>query len=133
MAKIVANMLDYDYTERMNLKDLSIWVNRQLSNSKAETDITNNPQITIPSHPTPPHSVLASKVERTDVRNNNTGGVDKSRSRLVKNNSVYMNVPKEEQCREERNKIYINDTTREEPLRVFGRSTEGPPNRHYRM
>lgn len=130
VAKIVANMLDYDYTERMNLKDLSIWVNRQLSNSKAETD--NHPHPPVPSHPTAPQSVLASKVERTDVRNN-TGGVEKSRSRLVKNNSVYMNVPKEDQCREERNKIYINDTTREEPPRVFGRGNEGPSNRHYRM
>jgi hypothetical protein len=44
-----------------------------------------------------------------------------------------MNVPKEEACREERNKIYINDTSREEPSRVFGRGGEGPANRHYRM
>lgn len=81
VVKIVANMLDYDYTERMNLKDLSIWVNRQLS-TKAETDATSNPHPPTPSphppppsHPTAPQSVLASKVERTDVRNNNTGGV----------------------------------------------------------
>lgn len=32
-------MLDYDYTERMNLKELSIWVNRQMQTSKV-TDHT---------------------------------------------------------------------------------------------
>ena len=40
---------------------------------------------------------------------------------MAKNNSVYMNVPKEDGGREERNKIYINDTAREEPPRVFVR------------
>ncbi len=71
MAKIVANMLDYDYTERMNLKDLSIWVNRQLATSKAESDGHVNPPL--PTHPTAPQSVAASKVERTDARNNQGG------------------------------------------------------------
>jgi hypothetical protein len=28
IAAIVANMLDYDYTERMGLKEVSIYVNR---------------------------------------------------------------------------------------------------------
>jgi hypothetical protein len=28
IASIIANMLDYDYVERMNLKDISIFVNR---------------------------------------------------------------------------------------------------------
>jgi hypothetical protein len=35
IARIVANMLDYDYTERMTLKELSIWINRELQSSKA--------------------------------------------------------------------------------------------------
>jgi hypothetical protein len=70
VAKIVANMLDYDYTERMNLKDLSIWVNRQLSTTKAEPDAHHAP---LPIHPTAPQSVVASKVERTDPRNNHGG------------------------------------------------------------
>ncbi len=34
IARIIANMLDYDYTERMNLRDLSIWINRQLAPSR---------------------------------------------------------------------------------------------------
>ena len=55
MAKIVANMLDYDYTERMNLKDLSIWINRQMQHSKASETTNSEPQI---------HSIIASKVEK---------------------------------------------------------------------
>ena len=35
VAKIVANLLDYDYSERMNLRELSIWLNRQLQTSKS--------------------------------------------------------------------------------------------------
>ena len=31
IARIVANMLDYDFNERMNLKELSIWINRELA------------------------------------------------------------------------------------------------------
>ena len=34
IARIIANMLDYDYTERMTLKELSIWVNRELAHSR---------------------------------------------------------------------------------------------------
>jgi serine/threonine protein kinase len=135
VAKIVANMLDYDYTERMNLKDLSIWVNRQLQPSRTPPT---------PQHPPNPHShplqqeqlsqsVLASKVEKNGER----PAGDKSRSRLTKNNSVYMNPGKEEGfCREERNKIYINDSGRQEEPRVFNREPSRETlqaNRHYRM
>lgn len=28
VARVIANMLDYDFTERMSLRDLSIWINR---------------------------------------------------------------------------------------------------------
>lgn len=28
IARIIGNMLDYDYTERMGLKSLAIWINR---------------------------------------------------------------------------------------------------------
>ncbi len=34
ISRIIANMLDYDYTERMGFKDLSIWINRQLQQSR---------------------------------------------------------------------------------------------------
>jgi hypothetical protein len=34
IARVIANMLDYDYTERMNLRDLSIWVNRLLTTNR---------------------------------------------------------------------------------------------------
>jgi hypothetical protein len=131
VAKIVANMLDYDYTERMTLKDLSIWINRQLTSSKAESALAPTDPLQATTH-----SVLASKVERNaDARQGNSG-VEKSRSRLARNNSVYMNAAKEDVGREERNKIYINDTAREEPQppRLFARGGgEGPANRHYRM
>lgn len=28
VARIIANMIDYDYSERMDLKELAIWINR---------------------------------------------------------------------------------------------------------
>lgn len=34
IARIIGNMLDYDYTERMNPKTLSIWINRELASEK---------------------------------------------------------------------------------------------------
>jgi hypothetical protein len=37
MARILANMLDYDYSERMSLKELAIWVNRQLASDRTAT------------------------------------------------------------------------------------------------
>ena len=36
IARIIANMLDYDYNERMNMKELSIWVNRELQTTKGQ-------------------------------------------------------------------------------------------------
>lgn len=49
IASIIANMLDYDYVERMNLKDISIFVNRQLNreitlNSKIGKELSNKKQ-----------------------------------------------------------------------------------------
>lgn len=46
IASIVANMLDYDYAERMSLKELSIFVNRELNreitlNSKISKELSN--------------------------------------------------------------------------------------------
>lgn len=59
-------MLDYDYTERMNLKDLSIWVNRQLQASKATSSSSEHQHpLSLPNQEPMAHSVLASKVERS--------------------------------------------------------------------
>lgn len=88
IAKIIANMLDYDYTERMNLKELSIWINRQLQSSKVSEQTQDNLQI---------NSIMASKVEKNA---NATPTQEKSRIKLAKNNSVYMNAPKDVDCRE---------------------------------
>lgn len=55
IARIIANMLDYDYTERMTLRDLSIWVNRQLAPSRV-TEQTDNVTVS---------SMLLSKAEKT--------------------------------------------------------------------
>ena len=46
IAAIIANMLDYDYSERMGLKEVSIFVNRELnrdliSNSKIVKELSN--------------------------------------------------------------------------------------------
>jgi len=76
----------------MNLKDLSIWVNRQLSSSKADTTLSPHSE---PLQPTASHSVLASKVEKSAERTVPASGVEKSRSKLARNNSVYMNAAKE--------------------------------------
>jgi hypothetical protein len=90
IAKIIANMLDYDYSERMNLKDLSIWVNRQLQSSKATDQTHDHLQV---------NSILASKVEKSSeckaFPSHSPSPQDKSRTRLAKNNSVYMNHTKE--------------------------------------
>ena len=34
IARIIANMIDYDYEERMTLKELSIWINRELQQER---------------------------------------------------------------------------------------------------
>ena len=34
VARIIGNMLDYDYTERMDLVELSIYVNRELNRNE---------------------------------------------------------------------------------------------------
>jgi hypothetical protein len=49
IASIVANMLDYDYSERMSLKEVSIFVNRELNkdlitNSKIIKELSNKKQ-----------------------------------------------------------------------------------------
>jgi hypothetical protein len=46
IAAIVANLLDYDYVERLTLKEASIFVNRELNrdltlNSKISRDLSN--------------------------------------------------------------------------------------------
>jgi hypothetical protein len=89
IAKIIANMLDYDYTERMNLKDLSIWVNRQLQSSKVSEPTHDHMQI---------NSIIASKIEKNgDFKlTPSAPQAEKSRIRLAKNNSVYMNPAKED-------------------------------------
>lgn len=105
-------MLDYDYTERMNLKEMSIWINRQLLSSK-NSEPSNDP-MTI--------SMTASQLEKTAENKPNftqntsmVNPLDKSKSRLTKNNSVYMGLNREnENVREDRNKIYINDSSRPE-------------------
>jgi hypothetical protein len=43
IVSIVANMLDYDFEERMNSKQLSIWVNRTLSDLSEEGDQCEKP------------------------------------------------------------------------------------------
>ena len=48
-------MLDYDYTERMSFKELSIWVNRQLQPSRVTENQNENVVI---------HSIMGSKVEK---------------------------------------------------------------------
>jgi len=48
-------MLDYDYTERMTLRDLSIWVNRQFAPSRV-SEQTDNATVS---------SMLLSKAEKT--------------------------------------------------------------------
>jgi hypothetical protein len=48
-------MLDYDYTERMGFKELSIWVNRQLQPSRIIENQNDNVIV---------HSIMGSKVEK---------------------------------------------------------------------
>lgn len=81
-------MIDYDYSERMTLKEISIWINRQLQSSKPREQ-TQDHQIST--------SILASKTETKPLLTQNSSqmiNVDKSKSRLTKNNSVYMNPTK---------------------------------------
>ena len=54
ISRIIANMLDYDYSERMGFKELSIWINRQLQQSRS-TETPSDPNLT---------SILSSKVEK---------------------------------------------------------------------
>lgn len=72
----------------MNLKDLSIWINRQLQSSKVSEQTQDNLQI---------NSIIASKVEKNA---NVTPTQEKSRIKLAKNNSVYMNAPRESDFKE---------------------------------
>lgn len=84
IARIIANMLDYDYNERMNLKELSIWVNRELQQVKTHQE------------PEPlTHSIVENRqsekfAEIKSSLSHNGSVMDKSSKRLNKNNSVYM-------------------------------------------
>lgn len=107
-------MLDYDYTERMNLKEMSIWINRQLRQSKAVESQHEQQLLST--------SMLASQVDKPSegktsiIQNTSMMNTDKGKSRMTKNNSVYMGYNREgENQREERNRIYINDSSRPEP------------------
>jgi hypothetical protein len=81
-------MLDYDYTERMNLKELSIWVNRQLHLSK----VSDNSIVQNHNHIT---SINMSKVEK-QVEGGKLllGGMsncnEKVKGKGIKSNSIYM-------------------------------------------
>jgi hypothetical protein len=81
-------MLDYDYTERMNLKDISIWINRQLQSSKISIIDHNN------DYMHQPIMMAASKIENnSEIKKSNVQNTfckDKSRVKQIKNNSVYM-------------------------------------------
>lgn len=113
IARIIANMLDYDYTERMNLRDLSIWINRQLAPSRVIENQIENVGV---------NSLLMSKSEKTVVAEIKptpsvmTEDKGKSRVRQAKNNSVYMGGPSNvnECSKEDRNRIYIHDNPRHE-------------------
>lgn len=86
-------MLDYDYTERMNLKEMSIWINRQLRQSKvAESQHEQQALSTsmLASHVDKPSEGKASIIQNTSIVN-----TDKGKSRMTKNNSVYMGYNRE--------------------------------------
>lgn len=117
VGKLIKEMLDYDYEKRRNLKDLSIWVNRQLQASRVEEGESSSNETV--------GQFTASKVmDRGDPR-----GYEKDRSRVKagKNNSVYMGPVSQPDNREDRNKIYIHEGPEEVVSRIFSRQNSKKP------
>jgi hypothetical protein len=108
-------MLDYDYTERMDMRQMSIWINRQLSTNRPDCiqsrqKLKNDDELSEQKNITKSRismsrngsdrntpelgSITSSKINNQTVQTTIIESNVKSKGKNIKTNAVYMNQGK---------------------------------------